>query len=436
MDSTDLDFRPLAARMHRASSSSRLSRSSRASQLSRASSSRRTLIDMPQEKKPRVFPKSTSSYITDVSLMHPRIKVTNSNYWEHIIGEVEHAVNCLSQPRLPMIDYSMVLPPRLKERVRHIQGYDFSKSDDDIYIREEMIEERPQEYVSENDSDSEALAPEEGGVAIDFGRKKVEEHFNESDHSDIVRMDQEFEKFDLKLDEPVGHTHRTLEKNNWLCRFLCAPREQRVNWRTRVKRRGQKEHVLTLDEQAETLMDASAERFVEWLNAIGSGDATMTPSKVKNLFSIKGDRTLLASVKTDPKEVNAIAKTVADKWNKPHMAIELKYEKHINDHATRPYQKPMLSSFGRTVPLRDRPWVKRSGDTVIETVYPEELLSREKIFKGITHLRSTSALIDFYIANPSLPRPRYLLEGGDFEVKGHNETRDEIPLYEHLGLRY
>lgn len=46
----------------------------------------------------------------------------------------------------------------------------------------------------------------------------------------------------------------------------------------------------------------------------------MTPEKVKNLFSIKGDRTLLASVKTDPKEVNAIAQTVADKWNKPHVS--------------------------------------------------------------------------------------------------------------------
>lgn len=49
----------------------------------------------------------------------------------------------------------------------------------------------------------------------------------------------------------------------------------------------------------------------------------MTPEKVKNLFSIKGDRTLLASVKTDPKEVNAIAQTVADKWNKPHVSSHI-----------------------------------------------------------------------------------------------------------------
>jgi len=39
----------------------------------------------------------------------------------------------------------------------------------------------------------------------------VEEYFNESEHSDIVRMEHEFEKFDLKLDEPVGHTHKFIE---------------------------------------------------------------------------------------------------------------------------------------------------------------------------------------------------------------------------------
>lgn len=118
------------------------------------------------------------------------------------------------------------------------------------------------------------------------------------------------------------------------------------------------------------------------------------------------------------------------------MAIELKYEKHINDHAMRAPQKPLLSAFGRTVPLKERPWVKRSGDKVIETVYPNDLLTREKIFKGITHLRSTTALIDFYLNNPKLPRPLYLLQSGDFQQMNTSETVVEIPLYEYLGLRY
>ncbi|XP_032289212.2 uncharacterized protein [Drosophila virilis] len=249
-------------------------------------------------------------------------------------------------------------------------------------------------------------------------------------------MDHEFEKFDLRLDEPVGHTHRSVDKTSWYAKFLCASRDERVSWDSRVERSKAGDSAYTLDEQAENLMDASAERFIHWLNSIGSMDTSMTPEKVKNLFSIKGDRTLLASVKTDPKEVNAIAQTVADKWNKPHMAIELKYEKHINDHAMRVTHKPLLSAFGRTVPLKERPWIKRSGDKVIETVYPNDLLTREKIFKGITHLRSTTALIDFYLNNPKLARPLYLLQGGDFQEMNTSESVMEIPLYEYLGLRY
>ncbi|KAH8295311.1 hypothetical protein KR018_009923 [Drosophila ironensis] len=376
--------------------------------------------------------RSSSTGMSNFSKLIERPGLQGKEYWNAAIEEVEFAASCRFRPRIPVIDYSLVLPPRLRERVKRIQNYDYSKSDDDIYIRDEMQEARPEDYMSASSADSE----EEEDILLDLGRKKVEEHFNESEHSDIVRLENEFEKFDLKLDEPVGHTHRTVDKTSWYAKFLCAPRDRRVCWQTRVEHPGQNFSLVTLDEQAENLMDASAERFVEWLNSFGTVESNLTPEKVKNLFSIKGDRTLLASVKTDPKEVNAIAQTVADKWNKPNMAIELKYEKHINDHAARVNQKPILSAFGRTVPLKDRPWLKRSGDMAIKTVYPEELLTREKIFKGITHLRSTTALIDFYLANPSLERPQYLLQSGDFEESSTSESATEVPLYELLGLRY
>jgi len=84
----------------------------------------------------------------------------------------------------------------------------------------------------------------------------VEEYFNESEHSDIVRMEHEFEKFDLKLDEPVGHTHRVVDKTSWYAKFLCAPRDKRVCWQSRVEHPGQNYSMVTLDEQAENLMDA------------------------------------------------------------------------------------------------------------------------------------------------------------------------------------
>lgn len=65
----------------------------------------------------------------------------------------------------------------------------------------------------------------------------------------------------------------------------------------------------------------SAERFTEWINSLGSNrDSDISKEKLKALFSIEGDRKLLASILTEPKEVKAIAKTVADKWNLPEVS--------------------------------------------------------------------------------------------------------------------
>lgn len=46
----------------------------------------------------------------------------------------------------------------------------------------------------------------------------------------------------------------------------------------------------------------------------------MSKEELKALFSIEADRKLLASIITEPKEVKAIAKTVADKWNMPEVS--------------------------------------------------------------------------------------------------------------------
>lgn len=41
---------------------------------------------------------------------------------------------------------------------------------------------------------------------------------------------------------------------------------------------------------------------------------------IKALFSIEGERQLLSSIIIEPKEVKAIAKTVADKWHLPEVS--------------------------------------------------------------------------------------------------------------------
>lgn len=95
----------------------------------------------------------SSSIISDFAHLRPRGGLRGKAYWRDVIDEVEFAVHCVSQPRLPVIDYSLVLPPHLCERVKEIQAYDFSASDDVVYIRDEMREERPHDYkIASEDS--------------------------------------------------------------------------------------------------------------------------------------------------------------------------------------------------------------------------------------------------------------------------------------------
>lgn len=118
------------------------------------------------------------------------------------------------------------------------------------------------------------------------------------------------------------------------------------------------------------------------------------------------------------------------------MAIELKYEKYIQDCLKNVQKKVNTVAFGRTIPVKQRPWIPHETDTLITTAYPEELLSFEKLFKGITHLRSTGTLINFYKKHPKLMKPKYLVDSGCFKDKLQETAQAEVPLYERLQLKY
>lgn len=103
---------------------------------------------------------SSCSIISDFAHLRPRGGLRGKSYWRDVIDEVEFAVHCVSEPRLPVIDYSLVLPPHLRERVKQIQAYDYSTSDDVVFIRDEMREERPHDYqIASEDSREEEGAP-------------------------------------------------------------------------------------------------------------------------------------------------------------------------------------------------------------------------------------------------------------------------------------
>ncbi|XP_023305602.2 uncharacterized protein LOC111687396 [Lucilia cuprina] len=351
-----------------------------------------------------------------------------NSYWTRVVEDIERKARWQSKKDvIRKYDFSVTLPKNLRKRVAKILPYEYDEYDKHVFITESEME-TPISYGGDDD-DEEDEGKQQKANKSDF--------FNESTCSEIEHLEHEYPKFVLNMDKPLEHKSKTKKKRNWCSTYICKPRKERVRWDSKIYDLERSIWEKTLDEQAEQLMDASAERFTEWINSLGSNrDSDISKEKLKALFSIEGDRTLLASILTEPKEVKAIAKTVADKWNLPEMAIELKYENYIRDRLKNVPKKINTVAFGRTIPVKDRPWMPADSDDPIATVYPEELLSLEKLFKGITHLRSTKELAEFYKKRPGLEKPRYLVSAGLFKSKTKTQAATEVPLYERLKLKY
>uniref|UniRef100_A0A1A9WCH2 Uncharacterized protein n=1 Tax=Glossina brevipalpis TaxID=37001 RepID=A0A1A9WCH2_9MUSC len=350
-----------------------------------------------------------------------------NSFWTKVVSDIEReAYERTLAERIRNYDFSLTLPNSLRKRVEKILEYEYDEFDRNVFIVESSVDT--------------PISFGEDEVEVDDGfrkKKQTIEVFNESTCSEIERMEHEFLTFDLVMDKPVEHKVKQKKKRNWCSTYICKPRKERVRWDSKIYELEGTVWEKTLDEQAEQLMDASAERFTEWLNSLGSGNQSyITKEKLKSFFSIEGDRKLLASIITEPKEVKAIAKTVADKWNLPEMALELKYEQYIRDRFQNIPKSIIKVAFGRTVPMKDRPWLPSENDTLIRSAFPQELLTFEKLFKGITHLRSTRALVDFYKKTAVLERPQYLVVNGHFKGKQQAATTGEVPLYELLKLKY
>ncbi|XP_073827921.1 uncharacterized protein [Musca autumnalis] len=353
-----------------------------------------------------------------------------NSYWTRVVGEIEKKSMLKTRKEaIKKYDFSLTLPKPLRKRVAKILPYEFDEYDKNVFIEESTVEAPL--TLDEDDDDDEKKEEKEKR------KQKKDEDFNESTWSEVEREEKEHPKFVLKLEKPLEYKGKPKKKHNWPSTFICKPRKKRVCWDSKIYDMECSIWEKTLDEQAEQLMDASAERFTTWINSLGSNrDSDISKEQLKALFSIEGDRKLLASIMIEPKEVKAIAKTVADKWNVPEMAIELKYENYIKNRLKNVPKKIVTVAFGRTVPVKERPWQPSEYDEPIQTVFPEELLTMEKLFKGITHLRSTKLLVDFYKQQKDLERPYYLVKSGLFREKTKAQTTTEVPLYERLKLKY
>ncbi|XP_067640746.1 uncharacterized protein [Eurosta solidaginis] len=303
--------------------------------------------------------------------------------------------------------------------------YEFDEYDRLVYIDESEVETTKDYDVEESSEEAPTQNTESKETVV-----------NESSH-EIERIENEDMSSEMKHDDAIERKTKTQKPFNWTSDYICKPRRERVKWDTKIYNLEKSLAEKALDEQAEQLMDASAERFTEWLNSLSSNhESDISKAQLKALFSIEGGRKTLPSTQTEPKEIKAIAKAVEDKLNSPEVAIELNYEHNFKELLNNVQKEAITVAFGRTVPYRDRPFSPLAREKPIKTVFPDELLSGEKLFKGIGHLRSVKALIEFYRENTHLARPSYLEKSGLFKMKEITTTKQEIPLYELLKLEY
>ncbi|XP_055371521.1 uncharacterized protein LOC129605653 [Condylostylus longicornis] len=204
---------------------------------------------------------------------------------------------------------------------------------------------------------------------------------------------------------------------NWQSGYLGKTQRERVIWNTKLYDLETNIMEKSLYDQAEHLMDETAENFCLWLNTLGRDrENDITKEYLRSLFSIEENEKLLKSIQQDPKKPKTIKDALQGaKLLKISEVVKMQTSAKGWKKKSAPPQDIKVA-FGRTLPAYLRHFKQEDiEDLVIEQAFPLELRTRQVLFEGIGNLRSTQALIKYYLKNPHLKRPQYLVDNGFFE---------------------
>lgn len=143
----------------------------------------------------------------------------------------------------------------------------------------------------------------------------------------------------------------------------------------------------------EMMIDLSAAEFAEWCNSLASEDRakTVTPELIKQLFSIETEGSAPRGLHVEPAELYVLPSAVIEKFDEnssaSHLDLEYKMNrirKRDNFHNSKPERE---HAFGRSLPKELKQKKRRGLTREIKPVFPEDLQSKETLFKGIEHLQ-------------------------------------------------
>lgn len=139
------------------------------------------------------------------------------------------------------------------------------------------------------------------------------------------------------------------------------------------------------------MIDLSAKEFSDWVNSLASEEKkTITPELIKQLFTIETEGSAPRGLHVEPVDLNILPPVVVKKFDQhPFSKLDLEFkmnklrqrDKIANAKLERGH------AFGRSLPNELKQKRREGMLKDIKPVFPEDLQTKEALFKGIEHLQ-------------------------------------------------
>lgn len=142
----------------------------------------------------------------------------------------------------------------------------------------------------------------------------------------------------------------------------------------------------------EAMIDLSAAEFAEWCNSLASEEQakTVTPELIKQLFSIETEGSAPRGLRVEPSDLHILPNSAIRHFDQ-NPSSELDLERQMNKlrrkDARENAKPPKEHAFGRALPKELKQRRREGMSKDIRPVFPEDLRTKEALFKGIEHLQ-------------------------------------------------
>lgn len=256
--------------------------------------------------------------------------------------------------------------------------------------------------------------------------------FNESTTSEVFDLDDQYLGIELKID-PKTNRCQSIEEDDWMTSFLTKRKKDRILWQSKFHKLDKRLTEKPMFEQAEQLIDLAASDFSEWINTLSSDNTTgITKELIKELFPIglEGDAT--KAIYIEPKPIQTIPDEMGESWNLRELSLEKNVARLLKLDQIEDQKPPKYVAFGKNLPMELRHPKPGRDTTTIKPKFPNDLKTKEVLFRGINHLRSTKAFVQHLVNHPELPKPKCLVTERMFETLEAEKKSKPVPLYEHF----